>query len=196
MRGVVTVVCVFLLGLAACGNGPTVEAASSPSSPHPSSVQPSPSPTQSTAAQQLQQYFVAILPAFVSADRATKAWTKAQKVFDAHQQAVSAYPAFRRVVEKTVAADTSLEVALTAVTPPPNLVKAHKDLLKYYRQDYDLTVFIREALRLKEPYLMWWRGWEKRSLAEEKTYRRWEIAVRSEAMKLGLKIPARLRAVM
>jgi hypothetical protein len=196
LRGVVTVVCVFMLGLAACGNGPSVQATSSPSSPPPSSVQPSPSPTQPTATQQLQLYFAAILPAFVSADRATKAWTKAQKVFDAHQQAVSAYPAFRRVVEKSVAADTSLEVALTAVTPPPSLVKAHKDLLKYYRQDYDLAVFIREALRLKVPYAMWFGGWQKRSLAEEKTYRRWEIAVRAEAMKLGLKIPARLRAVM
>jgi hypothetical protein len=129
-------------------------------------------------------------------DHAAKAQERALKVFDAHHQATSAYPAFQKAAEKLLDAITSADVALTAVTPPPSMEKAHENLLKAYRQDYELGVFIRENLRLKEPYLSWWRGWEKRGVAEEDTYQLWLVAVKAQAVKLGVKIPARLHAVM
>ncbi len=162
------------------------------SSPSPSSPTPSPP----TAVQQLQQYFAAILPAFVSNTHAGTACQKAAKVFNAHDEAVSAYPAYRKVVEKTIDAITSEQVTLSAVTPPPGLEKAHANLLKAWQQEYALCVFLSEKLRLKQPYSNWWRDAEARVVAWEETYHLWLVAVKAEALKLGVRIPAKLRAVM
>jgi len=121
---------------------------------------------------------------------------KGYKVFSAHGEAVSAYPAFQRAAEKAIGACTSAQVALSAVTPPPGMEKAHENLLKSWRQQYALAVFIRENLRLKKPYSNWWHGAETRSVAQEETYHLWLVAVKAEAKKLGVEIPAKLRAVM
>jgi hypothetical protein len=176
-------------GLGGCGGG---SAATVP----PAATSPSPSVSPPPQALQLKQYFAAILPAFASADRANKSWAKAQKVFDAKQQVASAFPAFRKVVERYVSSTTSNAVAITAVVPPRSLARAHASLLKSYSEDYDLAVFVRESLRLEEPYSTWWRGWESRGTVEEKTYHLWTVAVRAEAIKLGVKIPPKLRKVM
>jgi hypothetical protein len=189
VRRVAVLGCVLMLGLSACGSGTQVK-----TTPSPSPSSPSPSPP--TATQQLRQYFVAVLPAFVGGNDANKPLDKGTKVFTDHNEAVSAYPAYRRVIEKTIGAITSEQVTLSAVTPPPGLEKAHEDLLKAGRQEYELCVFVSEELRLKQPYSNWFRIAEKRAIAQEETDHLWRVAVKAEAKKLGVKIPGKLREVM
>ena len=103
---------------------------------------------------------------------------------------MSTSKAAARLWARAVQLDESQTVAAGAVEPPPMLVGAHRRLVRSSRLQTETDYWVKENVRLRIPYAQWWREWERRYQAYMAPYRDWRIAVRIQAKKLGVPIPA------